>query len=198
MQSNKTVEEFIARYDKWKEPLLKFREIMLATELTETMKWGSPVYTLGGKHVAGMGTFKSYVGIWFFQGAYLKDPHKRLVNAQEGKTLALRQLRFATNEEVDYELVKEYVAEAIQNQKEGKEIKPEKNKPLIIPDELLANFEVDEELKKCFGDLTLSKQREYSEYISDAMREETKQKRLEKIIPMIKQKIGMSDKYNRK
>lgn len=198
MQSIKTVEGFIARHDKWKEPLLKFREIMLATELTETIKWGSPVYTFGGKHVAGMGAFKSYVGIWFFQGAFLKDPYKKLINAQEGKTLALRQLRFATNEELDYELVKEYVAEAIQNQKEGKEIKPDLKKPLVIPDELKAKFESDKELKKCFRELTLSKQREYAEYISDAKREETKQKRIEKIIPMIKKKIGMSDKYKRK
>ena len=145
-----------------------------------------------------MGAFKSYVGIWFFQGAFLKDPHKKLINAQEGKTKALRQLRFASNEELDYELVKEYVSEAIQNQEEGKEIKPEKNKPLIIPDELELNFEVDEELKKCFGELTLSKQREYAAYISETKREETKRKRLEKIIPMIKQKIGVRDKYNRK
>ena len=145
-----------------------------------------------------MGAFKSYVGIWFFQGAFLKDPHKKLINAQEGKTKALRQLRFASNEELDYELVKEYVSETIQNQEEGKEIKPEKNKPLIIPDELEVNFELDKELKKCFEELTLSKQREYVAYISEAKREATKQNRIKKIIPMIKQKIGMSDKYTRK
>ena len=147
MKSIKTVEDFIASQDKWNETLLKFREIMLATELTETVKWGTPVYTLNGKHVVGMGAFKSYVGIWFFQGAFLKDPHKKLINAQEGKTKALRQLRFVTNEEVDYELVKEYVTEAIQNQKEGKEIKPDKKKPLIIPYELNKIFELDQELK---------------------------------------------------
>ncbi len=152
MQSNKTVEGFIEKQSRWKEPLQKFRRIFLETELLETIKWGTPVYTLNGKNVLGMGAFKSYVGIWFFQGAFLKDPHKKLINAQEGKTKALRQLRFATNEEVNYELVKEYVAEAIQNQKEGKEIKPEKNKPLIIPDDLLANFEMDEKLKSCFED----------------------------------------------
>ena len=197
MQSDKTVEGYIERQIQWKEPLQKFREILLETELLETIKWGVPVYTLNGKNVLGMGAFKSYVGIWFFQGAFLKDPHKKLINAQQGKTLALRQLRFVDNEEVDYKLVKEYVVEAIQNQKEGKEIKPEKNKPLIIPDELLANFGVDEELKKCFEELTLSKQREYAAYISEAKREETKHKRLEKIIPMIKQNIGMSDKYRK-
>lgn len=195
MQLNKTVDDFIAGQDKWKAPLMKFREIILATELEETIKWGSPVYTLKGKHVAGMGAFKSYVGIWFFQGVFLKDPHKKLVNAQEGKTKALRQLRFSSMEEVNYELVKAYVGEAIQNQKEGKEIKPDKKKPLIIPGELKVKFKTDQELRSCFDDLSLSRQREFTEYISEAKREETKLKRLEKIIPMIKEKIGLSDKY---
>ena len=104
-------------------------------------------------------------------------------------------MRFVTNEEVDYELVKEYVTEAIQNQKDGKEIKPEKKKPLIIPDELKVKFEIDQELKGHYEELTLSKQREYAAYISEAKRHETKLKRLDKIIPMIKEKIGLSDKY---
>lgn len=195
MQSSKTVEEFINKQDRWQEALMKFREIMLATELKETVKWGVPVYTLNGKHVAGMASFKSYVGIWFFQGAFLKDSYKKLVNAQEGKTKALRQFRFPSIEEADYELVKEYVAEAIQNQKEGKEIKPDKKKLLIIPDGLKAKFEDDEKLKTCFDEISLSKQREYAEYISEAKREETKLKRLEKILPMIKEKIGLNDKY---
>lgn len=197
MQSTKIAEGYIEKQSRWKKPLQKFREILLETELLESIKWGIPVYTFNDKNVLGMSAFKSYVGIWFFQGAFLKDPYKKLINAQEGKTKALRQLRFATLEELDYKLVKEYVAEAIQNQKEGKEIKPDKNKPLIIPDELLANFEVDEELKKCLGELSLSKQREYAEYISEAKREATKQNRIKKIIPMIKQKIGLNDKYNR-
>ena len=61
----------------------------METELLETIKWGVPVYTLNDKNVLGMGAFKSYVGIWFFQGAFLDDPQKKLINAQEGKTKAL-------------------------------------------------------------------------------------------------------------
>ncbi|MCK5210721.1 MAG: YdeI/OmpD-associated family protein [Cyclobacteriaceae bacterium] len=56
-------------------------------------------------------------------------------------------------------------------------------------------FKTDQELRSCFDDLSLSRQREFTEYISEAKREETKLKRLEKIIPMIKEKIGLSDKY---
>ncbi len=51
-----------------------------------------------------------------------------LINAQEGKTRAMRQWRFGSVDEIDKKLVLEYVQEAIQNQKDGKQIKPEKTK----------------------------------------------------------------------
>lgn len=197
MQLKKTVEVFIEKQDIWQEPLLKFRDILLKTELEETIKWGVPVYTHKGKHVVGMSAFKSYVGLWFFQGAFLKDSKKILINAQEGKTKALRQLRFTSTEEIDYNVIKEYIAEAIQNQKDGKEIKPDKKNPLIISGELKSVLETDPTLKTTFEQLKPFKQREYAEYISEAKRKETKRKRLDKIIPMIKQKIGLSDKYRK-
>ena len=125
MQSKITVEDYLNKHQDWKKPLTKFREILLGTDLEETIKWGAPVYSLHGKNVVGTGAFKTYVGLWFFQGAFLKDPAGLLVNAQDGKTKALRQLRFTTKEEIDYDLVKKYIREAIQNQKAGKEIKPD-------------------------------------------------------------------------
>lgn len=195
MQSNKTVGEFIAKQDRWNEHLLKLHEIMLTSGLDETIKWGIPVYTLGGKNIAGMCVFKSYMGLWFYQGVFLKDPQKKLINAQENRTKALRQLRFTDVDEIDYGLVKAFVKEAIQNHKEGKEIKPDLKQPLVIPGELMTVLKTDQELKNCFDEFTLSKQREFADYISEANREDTKLKRLEKIIPMIKEQIGLNDKY---
>jgi len=85
----------------------------------ETVKWSAPVYTVNGKNVLGLGAFKKHFGIWFFNGVFMKDEHKLLVNAQENKTKALRQMRFETIEEIDKNLVLLYVKEAIENQKLG-------------------------------------------------------------------------------
>jgi uncharacterized protein YdeI (YjbR/CyaY-like superfamily) len=38
----------------------------------------------------GIGGFKSYFGLWFHQGALLTDKAGVLINAQEGRTKALR------------------------------------------------------------------------------------------------------------
>ena len=195
MATVKTVDDFIEKQVDWKAPLIKFRELCQQSELEESIKWGIPVYSLHGKNIAGLVAFKSYVGIWFYQGVFLKDPYQKLVNAQEGTTKAMRQLRFHSEEEVDYALVKEYIYEAIQNQKDGKEIKPDTKKPLVIPEELQQVLDDDPILKEAFNSLNLTKRRDYADYISFAKRAETKISRLEKIIPMIQKGIGLHDKY---
>ncbi|WP_282089727.1 YdeI/OmpD-associated family protein [Aquimarina algiphila] len=195
MQKNKSVEEFIIKNKNWKEALEVLRSIALSTELKETIKWGAPVYTINNKNVIGLGAFKSYVGIWFFQGVFLKDVSNALVNAQEGKTKGLRQWRFNSVKDIDKDLVLQYVQEAIQNQKDGKEIKPTKSKDVKFPLELSNALKSDSDFKQCFEQLAPFKQKEYVEYIATAKREATKLSRLEKIIPMINRGIGLNDKY---
>lgn len=195
MKQAKTVDDFIARKKQWHEELSLLRKIILSTGLEETIKWGSPAYILDGKNIVGIGAFKSYAGLWFFQGALLKDEQGKLVNAQEGRTKALRQWRFQSKEEIDAPLIKSYVEEAIRNQRQGKEIKPARNKPLVIPPELKKVFADQPDLKKKFEALTLSKRREHADYISDAKRETTRLKRLEKIIPLIREQKGLNDQY---
>ena len=143
----------------------------------------------------GLGAFKNHFGIWFFNGVFLKDEKKLLVNAQE-KTKALRQMRFESINEINENVVLDYIKEAINNQKLGKELKPEKkDKKLLISKELKEVFKQNSEFNEAFNNLTAYKQKEYVEYIDTAKRDATKQSRLEKIIPMILKGTGLNDKY---
>lgn len=189
-----TVYQYITKHSKWANGLNQLRELVLKTELEETIKWGAPVYTLNGKNILGITAFKNHFGIWFFQGALLEDKKGLLQNAQEGKTQAMRHMKFTDPEQIDNKIVKEYVLKAIENQKLGKVIKS-KIKPLVIPDELKEVLSQDAELSDSFDNLTLGKRRDYAEYIETAKRVETKQARLEKILPMIKLGIGLHDTY---
>ena len=197
MKRYKTPEEYIANNKDWQQSLILLRDILLSTQMTEIIKWGVPVYTFEGKNIVGTAAFKSYVGLWFFQGVLLKDNKKKLINAQEGVTKALRQWRFNSVKEIEAEskTIKQYLEEAIQNQKAGKEIKPAKKSPAAIPELLNEAFKKNAKLKKSFDQLTPFKQREYCEYIAEAKRETTKISRLEKIVPMILKKIGLNEKY---
>src|SRR5690606_16544978 len=115
---------------------LTLRAIILETGLEETIKWGVPVYTWGKHHVVGMCSFKSYFGVWFYQGALLADHAQKLINANEGTTKSLRQWRMTDHSEIDKPLLQQYIYESIENFKAGRLQLPEKNKPLILPDEL--------------------------------------------------------------
>ncbi len=91
MQRAKSVDAYINQSAQWHDELKLLRRILRWTSLKEEIKWGAPCYTHNGKNVVGVGAFKSYFGLWFHQGALLKDDNNVLINAQEGKTKALRQ-----------------------------------------------------------------------------------------------------------
>lgn len=193
---NPKVTQYILDKNNWTQELNLLRSVFMDLPVEETIKWGAPVYVHKGKNIVGLSAFKNYCGLWFFQGSFLVDKEKVLVNAQEGKTQAMRQWRFNELGEIDTILIKQYVLEAIKNSEEGRELKAKKNtKPIIIPKELQLELDKNDRLKETFNEFTLSKQREFINYISEAKRVATKEKRLEKIIPMILNGIGLYDKY---
>lgn len=191
-----SVDEYIEENPKYGEELQLIRSILNKTELVETVKWSAPTYMINGKNVVGFSAFKNHFGLWFFNGVFLKDEHNLLINAQENKTKALRQMRFTSKNEINEPVILAYVKEAIENQKLGKEIKPTRNtKAIVIPNELKTAFSANKDLQIAFNAFTPGKQREYCEYITTAKREATKLSRLEKITPMILDGVGLNDKY---
>jgi uncharacterized protein YdeI (YjbR/CyaY-like superfamily) len=196
MSSSEKIEAFYAREHPFKQGLAMLREIAHKTELEESLKWGAPVYMVDGKNVLGIMAFKSHFGLWFFNGVFLEDPKKVLQNAQEGKTKAMRHWKFTSVDEIDKATVLAYMKEAIENQKKGMELKPERKAgkvemPGILTDALREN----KKLKAAFDDLTPFKQREFAEYLDEAKLQKTKVSRLDKIIPLIEKGMGLHDKY---
>lgn len=192
-----SVEDYINRISKFKEEVELLRAYLLASGLEETIKWGIPCYVRNKKNVVGIAAFEEYAGIWFYQGALLSDKNGHLINAQEGKTKAMRQWRFSNVEEIisNKQQIADFVQETILNFDQGKEIKPTKNKPLVIPNELQQELNNNSKLAKAFDRFSLTNKRIFCEHISEAKRESTKQKRLEKILPMIMEQVGLHDKY---
>ncbi len=180
---------------KWQNELEQLQAIINKTILVSTTKWGSEVFTHQGKNILSYGAFKNYFALWFYNGVFLKDPYQVLVNAQEGVTKALRQWRFASAAEIDERKILEYIAEAIQNEEEGKSWKPEKNPMPDIPPILQSALNEDTAFKIAFSKFSPYKQREFIEYLDTAKREATKLARLEKIKPLILSGIGLHDKY---
>lgn len=195
-----TVDSYIDKSQHWKGELMLLRSLMLSYGLEETIKWQRPTYTKNGKNLIGLAAFKEYVGIWFFQGGLLEDKEQKLVNVQEGKTKAMRHWKFKTMDEISTQktLILSYIEETIANHDAGKKIKTTKNnKAIIIPPELSNTLETNLILNKNFQKLSPSAQREYAEYISEAKRESTKERRLIKITALILEGKSLNDQYKK-
>lgn len=195
MKRYKTVDDYIANARRWHDELQRLREILQGTELTEDIKWGSPCYSYNGRNVVGLAGFKAYFGLWFHQGALLEDKYEVLINAQEGTTRALRQWRMTSVKDIKPGVIKAYVKEAIRLVKEGKRIGLQRKKPLVIPPQLQEALAKNVQARKGFEGLRLGLQREYTDHIESAKRDDTKQKRIEKILPMMAAGKGLHDKY---
>ena len=180
--------------NQWENEIEQLHAIIRKTPLVETTKWGGPVYTYNNKNVLGIGGFKSYFGIWFYNGVFLKDEKKLLINANEENTKSLRQMRFNSANEVDEKLILAYIKEAIEIEEKGLAI-PKEKKETIIPEILQNELDKNSELLAKFNTFSPYKQREFIEHITSAKHEKTQMNRLEKIIPMILEEKGLNDKY---
>lgn len=197
MDPKDPVAAFIARHPERTASLELLDRLLREEGLTPAIKWGQPTYTLGGTNVAGLGVFKAYYGLWFFQGALLSDPEGLLVAGTEGRTQAQRQLRFQDGAPIDAERVRTYIAEAVNLAREGKSVARPDPRELALPDELSKALDADATLAEAFGGMSHACRREYAEYVAEAKKEETRLRRLEKVIPMILARAGLNDRYKK-
>lgn len=183
--------------EKWSDANEKIQQLVNQTELQKEFKWGGEVYTYNKKNVLAFSGFKNHFALWFYNGVLLIDKDKILIAASEGKTKALRQWRFTSSDEMNLKKIKQYIDEAIQLVKNGKEIKPEKSIPKEVNHFLQNALNQNDNLNSSFKALTKGKQKDYNEYIDEAKQEKTKVSRLEKIIPLILDGKGLHDKYKK-
>jgi len=182
--------------NKWNNELELIASILNKAPLEKTFKWQADVYTYNGKNVVCYGGFKNHFAIWFNNGVFLSDKYNVLVSAND-KTKSLRQWRFTSITEIDERKILEYVMEAIEIEKQGLKITPDKFQAVPLPELLNIALEADLEFKAAFNKLTPGRQKEYVLYINEAKQEATKVGRLEKIKPLILSGVGINDKYKK-
>lgn len=199
MAKPKTIDEYIAKTEgTFAHPILvKVHEIILETvpEVEEAIKWGSPSYEYNGLMMSTV-KFKNFAAVWFHKGAFFDDP-KNLLEASSDDTKYMRKYILHTIDDLDEEGLKGLIREAIKYQETDEELevtatseKEELTSNLL--DEALSN---DFEAKTEFENFPDYKQKEFIEHIETAKRDATKQRRLEKSLGLIRQGIGLNDKY---
>ncbi|MGX5202676.1 DUF1801 domain-containing protein [Aliikangiella sp. IMCC44632] len=202
MQKQKisSVQEYIQQHPNWNTELSLLINLINQTKLSPTIKWGAPVYTFANANVVGLSAFKNHLALFFFQGALLTDSKQRLVNAQQGKTKAMRQWRFKSAEEINAfsQEILLYLNEAQTNQQKGRKANvTAQTEALLLAPQLEQALSSNLALKAQFEAFPPYKQKEFRQFILSAKRDTTKLSRLKKSIELISAQTGLNDKYRK-
>jgi len=191
---NPRVDVFMKKLTSWNQEYALLREIALSTGLTEDLKWMHPCYTLDGKNVVLLHSFKGYIAVFFYKGVLMKDPKKLLIQ-QTPNVQAGRQLRFTSLEEIakSKKLIKAYIAEAISLEEAGVPVEMKKSAELVIPPDIAAAMKKIPGLSTAFKKLTPGRQRGYMLHFDSAKQAATRQSRVEKSAPKILLGKGLDD-----
>jgi uncharacterized protein YdeI (YjbR/CyaY-like superfamily) len=191
---NPKVDAYLKRQTTWRAEMTKLRAIVLATGLTEELKWGHPCYQLDGKNVALIHGFKEYCAVLFLKGALLPDPAGVLVQ-QTKNVQAARQMRFTTLRDVTrlQAPLKACLREAIRVERAGLTVAKKKDEDFEVPEELASALAADAKLKAAFAALTPGRRRAYILHVGQAKLAATRAARVAKHAPRIRKGLGLDD-----
>lgn len=139
-KTNPKVDWYFNKAGKWQEEVKQLRTIVLASGLTEELKWGHPCYTLNKNNVVLIHDFKEYCALLFHKGVLMKDPKDILIQQTENVQSA-RQIRFtALNQIIKLKTtIKAYIKEAIAIEKAGLKVELKKTSEYKMPEDLRMN-----------------------------------------------------------
>lgn len=162
--------------------------------LSETIRWGSPCFQ-GHGLVCGIGAFQSHVTLFFFRGAEVPDP-KKILRHGEGNA-AGRSAKFSNVAEIPVAGMRKVIQAAAKLDGMPK-VKPKPRatrKPLPVPPPLAAALRKDRTAARFFDSLPPSAQREFNEWVGEAKREETRERRLAATLKRLRAGRRLNDEY---
>jgi uncharacterized protein YdeI (YjbR/CyaY-like superfamily) len=185
---------FFQKPQRWQFELLALRNILLSESLQESIKWGTPCYSREDKNIVILGPFKHYVTLGFFKGALLSDTLNLLVKPGE-HSQAGRQLRVESVEEIKQKevIILQYLQQAIQVEQKGIEFVPTEMNLGIFPEEWASRLAATPALAKAFHQLTPGRQRAYQIFFSAPQQAATRERRIDKMVPLILSGKGIND-----
>lgn len=193
------VDAYIAKAQPFAVPILesiRARVLAALPEAEQTLKWGMPCFTYKGKILGNMASFKAHATFGFWHGDLV-------TGGIDGKMQAMGDLGKITSVDglPDERLFAAWVQKAKQLiddglkpphvEGRGKHPKPE----LAMIPAFQAALDANAPAKKHYDAFTASQRREYLEWIADAKRDETRDKRIAQAIEWLNEGKKRNWKY---
>jgi uncharacterized protein YdeI (YjbR/CyaY-like superfamily) len=196
------MDTYIANAADFAKPILNHLRALVHTrcpEVEESMKWSRPHFMYKGMLMCGMSAFKHHVAFGFWLGEMVLG-EKGKWTAQSvgmghfGKITSLADLPG------DKELLG-YIKKAAElNDKGVKRPAPPRNtanRELVVPDYITAALKKNAKARAAFEAFSYSHKKAYVEWITEAKREETRQKRLAATVARLAQGKSRNWEYEK-
>jgi uncharacterized protein YdeI (YjbR/CyaY-like superfamily) len=172
------IDAYIARAQPFARPILEHvrkRVHAAAPAAEETMKWGAPAYTLGGKILLITAAFKQHAAVNFWRGQELRGKEAAAdAMGQFGKLTSVDDL--PADEELD-----RLIREAAELAKTAPAPRKAKNAAKPAPEmhpEFAAALAKAPKAKSALDSFSPSAQRDHLEWIAEAKQDSTRNKRI--------------------
>ena len=190
--ANPEIDAYIAKAAPFAQPILvRLRAAFhrACPEVVESIKWGRAFFSYRGRMLAGAGAFKSHVRFLFWEGA---DP-----DGPQGGAVKLYSIAdLPSDEALDARITKamrQFETGARKPVRAARPAKPE----LVPPTEFLEALERHSSAERAFAAMPPSRRREYIEWILDAKRDETRDKRIRTAVEWLGEGKSLNWKYER-
>lgn len=204
-QFDPRVDAYIEKSALFAQPILThLRELMhrACPRAAEAMKWSMPFFIQQGIILANMAAFKQHCAFGFWGPEMKKILDKDGLNSSEamgtlGRITSLKDLPS------DKSLLAymRHAADLVESGQRTKSLerpkKPAKKKPVSVPPALAAALKKNKVAAKAFAEFSPSCRGEYCEWIAEAKRPETAEKRLQQAMALIAQGKSRNWKYEK-
>lgn len=180
--------------------LVKIRKVMhkACPDVQETMKWGAPHFEHQGI-LAGVAVLKKQVRFVFWKGKQLSDPKGLLevIGNTDMAAMRIEKLSELPSERVLMQYIKEALrlnkAAASAPQKRAKRLKA--NRSISAPTDLMAALKRNKKALGMFESFSYSNRKDYVEWIEDAKRGATREKRIQQAVEWMGERKPRNWKY---
>ena len=193
------IDAYIAKSADFAKPILNHLRKLVhvaCPDVEETMKWSFPHFTYKGM-LCSMASFKAHCSFGFWKGALIFGKSKGEAGKQDEAMGHFGRITALSDLPKDDVLVR-YVKEAARLNEAGVKLpaKPRSKvkKELVAPDYFLAALKKNKKALAAFEGFSYSDKKEYVEWITEAKREETRQRRMDTAIEWLAE--GKSRNWN--
>ncbi len=197
------ITEFINNASTFAQPILLYIREQVhkhCPDVTEAIKWGHIIYMYKGKNICSTVCFKNHAAFGFWQHKLMLEQFPWLADKAENTMFAFGKLT-STKDLPTPKVLKQlisYTMYIVDNKVVVPKIKNSKNEVLIeTPLELEVLLKKNKDAHQAFYTFSNSCRKEYIQWILDAKKTETKQKRMEQTVNQCAEGKQMHWKYNK-